>query len=217
MSNKPQKKMQLTDDGEIADLDSLLQRADAPEAQTQSQPIYCTNCGTANIHDAKYCRACGKALALQEVRTPPPAPPSRREPAPSAYRPAPTLNEKRKNEFMQALQTNERPAAAWMAGLRLWTMLMLGSVLVTSFIFDVSWAIIPTLIAWFLVEAVRTERKLNFASFWSEILTTSVMAGASVMSFVFHESRAGGTAWAVIPIMIAWFLVSAVRSGTDTK
>lgn len=205
MPEKEQKKMRLTDDGELVDLDTLLEEASKPESKVQ--PIYCTNCGVGNPGDAKYCRSCGKALALQELKNPPPR--SRlSSPSPELE----TLGKRKNEEFYDSvpmMQMQGRPAVAWQSALRLWTMLMMSGVIVCSFVFNSSWAIIPTLIAWFLVEAVRTEgtkKGMGFTSFWAEMTTGGVMAGASIVAFVFNS------AWAVIPIMIAWFLVSAVRS-----
>jgi hypothetical protein len=226
MPGKEQKKMRLTDDGEIVDLNTLLQEDNETEDshETQAQPIYCTNCGAGNLSDAKYCRACGKALALQEMKTPPPPPPARPRMVPPAPRMAmdamePLASIKRKNEdfYEPQMMMQGRPPAAWASALRFWTMLMMGSVLVCSFVFNVSWAIIPTLIAWFLVESVRGDKshQLNFTSFWSEAVTAGVMAAAAILAFVFEYSRS--TSWAVIPIMIAWFLVTAVRSDSLGK
>ncbi len=208
MPEKEQKKMRLTDDGELVDLDTLLEEASKPESKVQ--PIYCTNCGVGNLSDAKYCRSCGKALALQELKNPPRS---------RLSSPSPELETsgKRKNEefydSVPAMQMQGRPTVAWVAALRLWTMILMAGVIVCSFVFGVSWAIIPTLIAWFLVEAVRTEgskKGMGFTSFWAELVTSGVMAGASIVAFIFDARN--NTSWAVIPIMIAWFLVSAVRS-----
>jgi hypothetical protein len=209
--------MRLTDDGELADLDTLLSEDEAEATTGQSgaqlQPIYCTNCGTANLGDAKYCRSCGKALALQEMKNPPPA---RKTSASRQEDRAPLPGVKRKNEeyYETAMQPEARSGVAWLAALRFWTMLMLGGVIVTALVINggaSAWVLIPTLIAWFLVEAVRGDghRNMGFSAFWAEMLTSVMMASASIVAIVLNG---GQSAWAIIPIMIAWFLVSAVRS-----
>jgi zinc-ribbon domain len=68
---EPQRqRMILTEDGELREPD--------PALASEAQPIYCTNCGTANRVNSRFCRSCGESLdeqvldqaMLQDARTP---------------------------------------------------------------------------------------------------------------------------------------------------
>jgi hypothetical protein len=57
--NPQRQRMILTEDGELQEADQ--------SALPQSEPVFCTNCGTANRASSRFCRKCGESLDEQAL------------------------------------------------------------------------------------------------------------------------------------------------------
>ena len=55
--NPQRERMILTEDGELQEADQ--------SAMPESEPVFCTNCGTANRASSRFCRKCGESLDEQ--------------------------------------------------------------------------------------------------------------------------------------------------------
>lgn len=209
-ASKPERRTILTEDGELQDLDSLLH-----DPEPAAEPVYCTRCGTPNATDANYCRKCGKSMQEQMAYT---ADASRLEGRTKRKndedsRPLHVvginINQARKTE--SAMHPTEMNF--WSMAQRLITLVFVAAMVITSFIpfehgGNSSPAALLVLLAWFLVEAVRNDknRHANFYSTVAEGITMLFVSGIVITSFVF------GQGLLALFVLLAWFLVEAVRS-----
>jgi hypothetical protein len=198
---KPER-LQVSTDGELPDLDALISDQGS---QPEAAPIYCTQCGTANIAHATYCRKCGQALALQEIRHQPRLPPVE-----AAF--------KRKNEALaelSALKPGPEATNLWGMVLRVSTMLWIAGMIITALVVNAgnsAWVAIPVALAWIIVEAVRGP-KVARISLWDMIssnVTALFAAGMVITSLVVGG---GSSAWVSLPILLIWASVEAIRGG----
>ncbi len=199
-ASKPQRRTMLTGDGELRDLDSLLN-----EPAPNREPIYCTRCGTENEPESNFCRKCGKSLEVEAV--------------PAA--PVPLIGKTKRKHDLQSIEDHQtqsavQPAAEmniFAAVTRLITMVFVAGMVITSIIpfhdhESSPAAAVFILIAWVLVEAVRSEkmRRATVATMILEAGTMIFVTGMVTTSFVF------GAPAVSIFILIAWLLIEAVRS-----
>lgn len=199
-ASKSQRRAILTEDGELRDLDSLLN-----EPQPGQEPQYCTRCGTENLPEANFCRKCGKSLEAEAV--------------PAI--PVPMVGKPKRKHVLQDVEEHQTQSAVQSAAemnifaalTRLITMVFVAGMVVTSMIPFGDHESSPAsalfvLLAWFLVEAVRSDkmRRATVATMILEAGTMVFIAGMVITSFVF------GTRAISLVILLAWFLVEAVRS-----
>lgn len=232
MSNVGSKKMRLSSEGELNEvesLDSLIENAHEPEAPGQSQgrtqAIYCTQCGSGNPGDSKYCRTCGSALALQVA----PATGTARKAESSKaadradkyapYRsPAPHMAEsleKRKNDqlefnFGRRGTTTKAEMTFFAAILRIVTMVMTTGMVICSVVAGFPLIALPVLIAMIAVEGIRSgNRQVSFFRMISDIVTMIMVTGMVITSFFVSG---GSGSWISIPILILWIAIEGIRS-----
>lgn len=208
-ANKPERRTVLGEDGEIRDLDSLLNEPDAqaPDGHQhdEHESLYCIRCGAANPSDASYCARCGKALVDPGL-------------------PADEMKQKRKRDLGPMpmpmapwAQMAGKPAGAfdfnfWGMISRLVMLTYVAGMVITSLIpfhgANNATMAIFVLLAWFLVEAVRHEKhnRMNLWSMIIEVVTMTFVTGMVITSFVFNAGGIG------LIVLLAWFLTEAVRS-----
>jgi hypothetical protein len=177
----------------------------ALDADSQAEPIYCTRCGTPNPARARYCRKCGHSLEEQEAEM--------------IGLPSKDLRElaKAKNDARQAaarLATHpesERSASS-AAVAQVMTMLCVAGMAIAAIVSrrgEAAPAVVPLIIGWFLVEAVRGEgrRRMDPGRAIVTIFTVMIVAGIFIGTVVTGQ-------WPVtVPLIIGWFLIEAVRRG----
>ncbi len=194
---KGRRRTVLSEDGELRDVDE-------DSGASQPEPIYCTRCGTANTPDSKYCRKCGLSLEEQEADL-------LGVPGYDRSRPKSKndlVEEAVREERMAFAPAGEQRSASAAAVTQILTMLcvaVMGIVAVTSH-FNTA-AIIPIVIGWISVEAIRGgfHRGLTAAAALTTIFTTIFI---SVLSIIAVTSPSGA---AIIPLMIAWVVIEALR------
>lgn len=181
-ANKPL----LTEDGELIQ-DFEESEESAPEA------IFCTNCGTNNAPDAKFCRKCGSSLLEQEANTV--------GVARSAV--------KTKNDLTTALQKEAEDREPVPTKLHLATLIFVASMIITSLITPNNGAVaIFVMIAWFLVEAIRHDKK----TFSPTVVNNSIMTMGFITVMVLTSLIVPNVSTAALFILGGWFLLEAVRS-----
>jgi len=202
--------MRLSADGEIPDLDTLLESASENEAANDHAPetlAYCIHCGSANPDHARYCAKCGQPLidadALNRGREK-----SKRfvteqaQPTPSmAYRPLPAPVLQSKNWGM---------AYAVAAIARLGAIAAMS--FMTFFSSERSLFFLP-LVAGFLVEAVRNGKRHTetAGSALVEMTTVGVVIGLYATALY-----TGSVYWSwgqlgmQALLLLFWFLIEAI-------
>jgi len=204
--SQPRKRTILTEDGELRDV---------ADSQSEEELVYCNKCGTANAANATFCRKCGRSLVEQEA---------------AMMGVSSRGGAKSKHDRLAAedydvdeTPTYRRPPApaasavseASAAVMQIFTLLSVAGMSITALVIDRganAWILIPILVVWFLVEAVRGEsrRHISPASAVSHIFMMLFVTGLVVTATVIGL---GANAWVSIPILIVWFLVEAVRQG----
>ncbi|MHB8624883.1 MAG: zinc-ribbon domain-containing protein [Aggregatilineales bacterium] len=214
-ATKPERRTVLGEDGEIRDLDSLLNEPDAESSaeHAEHESLYCTRCGAANPPDASYCARCGKALIEPGLPSDEMKRKRKRDMGPLPdYLPVPMRMPMAPMPGMAS-----QPGAAgefnfWGMISRLVMLTFVAGMVITSMIpfhgqNNAAMAIFA-LLAWFLVEAVR-QGKHNRMNMWSmiiEVVTLTFVTGMVITSFVFNVGTLG------LVVLVAWFLTEAVRN-----
>ncbi len=204
-ASKPERRTILSEDGELQDLDSLLN-----EPESSAEPLYCTRCGTPNAPEANYCRKCGKSMQEQAIF--------------NAEMPRMESKPKRKNDHEHNINIQvgrERYTEAaiqpnvmnfWGMVQRLIMLVFVAGMVITSFApiegSNSAGVSLFVLLAWFLVEAVRGDknRRANFFSAMAEGVTMVFVSGMVITALATQNGVLA------LPILLAWFLVEAVRS-----
>ncbi|MFQ3534401.1 MAG: zinc-ribbon domain-containing protein [Aggregatilineales bacterium] len=151
--------------------------------------LYCTQCGTPNSSGARFCRKCGYSLEEQEA---------------DVVGLADLVRVRRKKA-----QANEHPhSPAALVTLQVVTMLGLAWLMLVALSTDQSAALIPIVLAWFLVEAVRSGKK-NFTAGQAVVGVFTVLMLALMGTLALATWQIGP----VVLVMLVWFLIEAVRSG----
>ncbi len=219
----------LGEDGEIQDLDSLLNDSAAPEASPeheaaptrvpQGESIYCVRCGTANVYDASYCARCGKALVEPGVPAAAHSASGDREAVRKTKRdwqPVIDLDAMPGPRFARQRQLNSAAGE-----FNIWAMIsrivmltfMTGMVISSVAIHGGSnaWIGVLALVAWFLVEAVQSGKRhlATMVSMITEVVTMTFVSGIVIAAIAVSG---GSNAWLGLIALVAWFLVEAVRS-----
>ncbi len=181
MSRKldPKRHLRLEADGELPE----------PIEVEAGELLYCTQCGTLNSSDARFCRKCGCSLEEQEA---------------DVVGLADLVRARRKKA-----QANEHPhSPAALVTLQVVTMLSLVWLMLVALSTDQSAALIPIVLAWFLVEAVRSSKKIFTAGqAVVGVLTVLMLALTGTLALISWQIGA------VVLVMLVWFLIEAVRSG----
>ncbi len=174
-----QRRARLGDDGELPEL---------IEAQA-GELLYCTQCGTVNPADARFCRKCGHSLEEQEADMV-------------------GLESYREGKRKHAQQAEKRHSAAGAAVLQIMTMLSVAGVGITALVMGQGAALIPIVLAWFLIEAVRSssEKVMTADRVVLGIFTVLLVSGLGITALVMSQGAA------IILLMLGWFLIEAIRS-----
>ncbi len=195
-ASKPERRPILGADGEIQDLDSLLQ-----VSEQDPEPVFCVRCGTANAPDSNYCRKCGTPMEQSQTEG---------------------GGRKRKMEELSEPRPSLAPESARASGMSIFaaisqlaTFLFIAGIAISAITIhgaNNAWIAVPTMISLFLVEAVRSGKRhrANAASMITEIGTLIFVSGMAITALAVGG---GGNSWMVVPILIFWFLIEAVRSG----
>ncbi|PJF36335.1 MAG: hypothetical protein CUN49_06045 [Candidatus Thermofonsia Clade 1 bacterium] len=170
--------LRLEADGELPDLAAL----------EVGELLYCTQCGTINPANARFCRKCGDSLEEQQAES---------------IGLATLTQAKRKKAQPSGSQHN----AFALATLQVITMFSLGLLSMTALVFEQAAALIPIILAWFLTEAVRqsSHKGISIGRAVVSVFTILLVAFLGMGALVFGQ---GG---AIILLMLAWFLIEAVR------
>jgi hypothetical protein len=219
----------LGEDGEIQDLDSLLndsaasnsepqaspERDSAPSRATQGESIYCVRCGTANVYDASYCARCGKVLVEPGVQAAVNVPSNDQEAVRKSKRDWQSATEADPTAGAQFdLRMQHRMSSptnsqfnVWAVASRAITLTFMAGMVISSLAFDAAWMGILALIAWLLVEIAQHQHVKTLTSMITEAITLVFVSGIVIASMAF-----GGWSMAIGAIaLIAWLLVEIVR------
>jgi hypothetical protein len=136
-ASKSQRQQQtiLTEDGEL--------RESIPSAEPQAEPLFCTNCGTANKPSSRFCRKCGQSLDDQVADLD------------SAYH---NIAPENKGKRSQSRVMQSTPQAGvqmnlWMMIFQLMMMLVMGALTLFTAQEGLAGVSIIVLFMWFMVEA----------------------------------------------------------------
>ena len=204
----------LSSDGELPDLDSLLDSAHDSDPAAEAL-AYCIYCGSANPHNASFCARCGKPLVDPDAfnvgrkskRSDPfqsAASPDLRSEMPAAFAP----------QMAPMTWKSGSQAARWNFAAVFATLVRLGCVagmLFMTMFSQSSGLLWAPLLAGFLIEAVRSGKRHmeTFGSALIEIVTAGIVTGVyATLLFASH----GLSAWWTLLVLLFWFLVEAVRS-----
>lgn len=170
---------QLGDDGELPELIE----------QEASEPLYCTQCGTLNPSNARFCHKCGYSLEEQA--------------ADIVGLPA-SAQAKRKKEQMVERQHHALASAI----LQIVTMISLVGLGMVALVMEQSEALIPIVLAWFLTEATRqsSKRGVTIERAFVGVFTVLLVGALGASALVFGHGDA------IILLMLAWFLIESVRA-----
>lgn len=175
----PKRRINLEADGELPELIE----AEAGEL------LYCTQCGTINPANARFCRKCGYSLEEQEA---------------DVVGLQDLVRAKQKKA-----QSPERPhsplAAVILQVITLFSVAWLGLMALTT---NQAPALIPIVLAWFLVEAVRNGSKKGVTPERAVVGAFTVAATALLGVAALFYGQGG----VIIMLMLGWFLIEAVRS-----
>jgi ribosomal protein L32 len=136
----------LTEDGELRHIDTETDDQPAtPEARLSA--VFCTNCGTANQASSRFCRTCGQSLDEQVVN-----PASLDE-----YAPPERKNKRLAGRAAQAEHAGaDQDEVMWgKVTVEVFTLLVVGAVLIVSIIANQGLLVLAVLIGWLLVELAR--------------------------------------------------------------
>ena len=192
----------LSSDGELPDLDTLLDSADEQPPENESL-AYCIHCGSANPGHARYCAKCGQALLDADAFN------AGREKV-------------KRTSRLQAESEPDLPTHASAPQSRSWglsyaftAITRLGAIaamtLMTLFS-DSRWLIFLPLLTGFLVEAVRGHKRYteNMGSALVEFVTAMAVTGLYA-ALLYATSGGLGTVGLLSLIMLFWFLIEALR------
>jgi|GEM_PF-1103234 len=208
-ASKPQRRRStIGEDGEIKDLQSLLDEPDVPTINQASaieqEPAFCTQCGVANMPNAQFCRKCGSSLHV--------APELDSYSGMSRKRKPQTASRRTDSRLADEADQHSSNANIFAVLTQLMMLPFVAGMVITSFIGFHSresspFFALPVLLAWFLVEAVRRDKasKATWATLVTEGVTLLFVTGMVITAFVFNPFFA-------LPILLVWFLVEAVRS-----
>lgn len=174
-----QRRARLGDDGELPEL---------IEAQA-GELLYCTQCGTVNPVNSRFCRRCGHSLEEQEADMI-------------------GLESYRESKRKHAEQEEKRHNAAGAAVLQIITMLSVAGLGATALVTDQGAALIPIILAWFLTEAARASSKKVMTADRAiiGIFTVLLVSGLGATALFVSEGAA------IILLMLGWFLIEAIRA-----
>jgi hypothetical protein len=144
-TSKPQRTI-LTEDGELRHIDTETDdQAITPEARLSA--VFCTNCGTANQASSRFCRTCGQSLDEQALN---PA-------SLDDYAPPEQKNKRSAGRTAQARQSwSAQDSVLWgKVTVEVFTMILVGAVLIVSIIANQGMITLAILIGWLLVEMAR--------------------------------------------------------------
>ncbi len=173
------KRARLGDDGELPEL---------IEAQAGAL-LYCTQCGTVNPADSRFCRKCGHSLEEQEADMI-------------------GLEHLRDGKRKHTEQEKKPHNAAGAAVLQIITMSSVAGLGVTALVMEQGAALIPIILAWFLTETVRasSDKGITVDRVIIGIFTVLLVCGLGVTALVMGQGAA------IILLMLGWFLIEAIRA-----
>jgi ribosomal protein L40E len=151
--------------------------------------LYCTQCGAINPANARFCRKCGHSLEEQEA---------------DVIGLQDLVRAKRKKA--QASERPHSPLASVI--LQVITLLSVAWLGLTALVMDQVSALIPIVLAWFLVEAVRNDSKKGITPERAVVGVLTAAAAALLRTAALFYGQGG----AIILLMLGWFLTEAVRS-----
>lgn len=187
MATPERKRKILNEDGEL--------REALEAAHADAEPIYCTRCGTPNPADSRYCRKCGRSLEEQEAEM-------MGIPGRDAL--------KAKNEARMArLAVGDEQAGRSAALVQIWTMILVAAMTIVSISTPFAQAaVVPILLAWFLVEGIRNGYRTRMTPYLARvnILTTLFVTVITIVAVSTPFAVA-----ATVPIMLIWFLIEGIR------
>jgi hypothetical protein len=209
---KPQKRMQLENDGELSELVGLDNMLDV---RPDDEPIYCTRCGTPNPSDSRFCRKCGRSLAEQEaemIGIPARDARNRASTAPDDHQKAKNARQRSQAEGGSA----RNPTGDGLrATLSIITMMCVAGMAITAFVTQgglYAAASIPLFIAWFLIEGLRNAGRYR-ANLTPSMALISAFTTLAVTGMFITAIVVGGSTGAAItiPILIGWVLIEGIR------
>jgi ribosomal protein L40E len=173
------KRARLGDDGELPEL---------IEAQA-GELLYCTQCGTVNPADSRFCRKCGHSLEEQEADMI-------------------GLENLREGKRKHAEQEEKRHNAAGAVVLQIITMLSVAGLGITALVMEQGAALIPIILAWFLTETVRASSRKGITTdrVIIGIFTILLVCGLGLTALVMSQGAA------IILLMLGWFLIETIRA-----
>lgn len=190
----------LTEDGELRE---------SAEDAAALEPEFCTRCGTPNPPQSLYCRKCGHSLEEQAADVLGMA--NYRQPG-----------SKGKHDRL-AQEDDEAPARAraddkitsrtHTAVAQIMTMLGVAGMAITALVTSNRFpehgvALLPIAIAWISIEGVRSgHRPMHVSEALVSIFTMLIVVALTVVALV------TGNGVAVIPLMIGWLSIEAIRHG----
>lgn len=206
-ASKPQRRRStIGEDGEIKDLQSLLDEPDVPiisqTSAVEQEPAFCTQCGVANVPNAQFCRKCGSSLHVAPEL----------DSYSGVYRKRKPLTASRGKDLRLADESDTRTTKTNIFGVLTQIMMLpfVAGMVLTAFIeLRQPLFALPILLAWVLVEAVRHDKmaKATWATLVTESVTLLFVAGMVLTAFI--ELR---QPLFVLPILLVWILIEAVRN-----
>ncbi|GAB4552489.1 MAG: hypothetical protein OHK0023_20580 [Anaerolineae bacterium] len=168
------------------------------------EPLYCNECGSPNMPNARFCRKCGHNLEEQEA---------------DMVGIASRRLVKSKNEAQEAAAEVVRNSGRNAALLQLFTMMFVGAMSITGLVAaggTTGGMVLFVLLAWFLVELARSEArgKMTVEYVFTSIITMSFVTGMVITAFVAADGNSSGIG---VVILLAWFLVELVRAEGQKK
>ena len=208
-ASKPQRRRStIGEDGEIKDLQSLLDEPDVPiisqTSAVEQEPAFCTQCGVANVPNAQFCRKCGSSLHVAPELDSYSGMSRKRKPQTASHRKDWQLAD---DAPMHSTKANIFAVLTQLIMLPFVAVMVIASFMGFEGEGSSPFFALSILLAWVMVEAVRHNKmgKATWATLVTESITVVFVACMVLSTFITHNP------FFALPILLVWILIEAVR------